>query len=71
MTKREGGNRFRYDFSPPVNYRGFSGAPILDSKGYLVGVMTVWFKAKKVGDKHQEAGGEDATLIVPIIAGKR
>ena len=40
--------------------RGFSGAPVLGQSGFVVGVMTVWFEPRMVGDLHAEAGGEDA-----------
>jgi hypothetical protein len=60
-------DRFRYDLDPPVELRGFSGAPIIDEKGYLVGVMTVWFEPKVKGETYLEGGGEDATTIYPLV----
>jgi S1-C subfamily serine protease len=60
-------DRFRYDIAPPVDIHGFSGAPIVDRNGYLVGVMTVWFDARKDGEKYLEAGGEDAAPMVRRI----
>ena len=62
ITARQG-NLFRYDIDPPVDIRGFSGAPILDQKGHVVGVMTVWFEPKLKGEKFLEAGGEDAASV--------
>ena len=64
VTARGFGDRFRYDIEPPVDIRGFSGAPILDSRGLVVGVMTVWFDPKMQGEKFLEAGGEDAAAII-------
>jgi len=46
VTARGYGDRFRYDVNPPVDIRGFSGAPILDQSGHVAGVMTVWFKPR-------------------------
>jgi Trypsin-like peptidase domain len=65
------GDRFRYDIDPPVDIRGFSGAPILDRKGHVVGVMTVWFEPKMDGDRFLEAGGEDATSVYPLVERQR
>jgi S1-C subfamily serine protease len=63
VTAREHNDRFRFDLSPPVDIRGFSGAPIIDSAGYAVGVMTIWFETKMAGGKDLEAGGEDAAAV--------
>ena len=63
VTQRALGDRFRYDIDPPVDIRGFSGAPIIDEKGYVVGVMTVWFDPEMSGEKFLEAGGEDIASI--------
>jgi hypothetical protein len=60
-------DRFRYDLDPPVELRGFSGAPIIDERGFLVGVMTVWFKPKSPSETNLEGGGEDASVIYPLI----
>ena len=59
-------DRFRYDIAPHVDIRGFSGAPIVDDAGHLVGVMTVWFQPKLDGDLFTEAGGEDAAAALTI-----
>src|SRR5207302_11065135 len=37
VTARSG-DRFRFDIEPPVDLRGFSGAPILDRYGRVVGI---------------------------------
>jgi ribosomal protein L7/L12 len=60
-------DRFRYDLDPPVELRGFSGAPIIDEKGLVVGVMTVWFKPNVRGETYLEGGGEDASTIYSLI----
>jgi hypothetical protein len=67
VKERRHGDRFRYDLIPPVDIRGFSGAPILDESGLVVGVMTVWFDAKKVAGKYLEAGGEDAAAVLGFV----
>ncbi|MDR3401483.1 MAG: serine protease [Chthoniobacter sp.] len=50
VTARGFSDRFRYNVEPPVDIRGFSGAPILDRSGRVVGVMTVWFEPKMDGE---------------------
>jgi S1-C subfamily serine protease len=50
VTKRELGDRFRYDIDLPVDLQGFSGAPIIDVRGQVVGVMTVWVDRKNAGE---------------------
>jgi len=67
ITERAFGDRFRYDIDPPVDIRGFSGAPIIDKKGYVIGVMTVWFDPKMSGDNFLEAGGEDIASIYDLL----
>jgi Trypsin-like peptidase domain len=71
VTERAHADFFRFTIDPPVDIRGFSGAPILDQRGLVVGVMTVWFKPTMQGDRFLEAGGEDAASVVHQIAGKR
>lgn len=63
VTARAFGDRFRFDIDPPVDIRGFSGAPVLDRNGRVVGVMTIWFEPKMQGEKWLEAGGEDAATV--------
>lgn len=60
VTARGYVDRFRYTITPHVDITGFSGAPIVDEKGLLVGVMTVWFEPRMEGKLWIEAGGEDA-----------
>jgi hypothetical protein len=67
VTARGSADRFRYDIDPPVDIRGFSGAPIIDQQGYLVGIMTVWFDPKMSGEKFLEAGGEDVSPIYELL----
>jgi S1-C subfamily serine protease len=65
------GNRFRYDIEPPVDIRGFSGAPVIDQNGHVVGAMTVWFQPKRQGDRFLEAGGEDAASVYQVVEAQR
>lgn len=67
VTARAFGDRFRYTVAPPVDIRGFSGAPILDEHGLVVGVMTVWFEPKMEGENYLEAGGEDAASALDAM----
>lgn len=64
-------DRFRYDLDPPVRLNGFSGAPIVDRRGNVVGIMTGWFEPKMVGDKHLEGGGEDVATVYPQLEARR
>lgn len=64
VTEVAHGDRFRYSISPTVNISGFSGAPILDENGLVVGVMTVWFTPKMDGKKMMEAGGETVASVI-------
>lgn len=61
------GDMFRYDIRPPVDIRGFSGAPIIDERGHVVGVITVWFNPKMRGNNFLEAGGEDVKTIYDLL----
>lgn len=67
VTGRDYDDRFRYDLKPAVDLRGFSGAPIIDKNGHLVGVMTVWFDPKMSGDQYLEGGGEDLTFVYQAL----
>jgi S1-C subfamily serine protease len=53
-----------------VDIRGFSGAPIVDDAGLVVGVMTVWFQPKMDGELWTEAGGEDALSALKALRHK-
>jgi hypothetical protein len=70
VTERRYGDRFRYSISPHVDIRGFSGAPIVDDAGLVVGVMTVWFQPKMDGALWTEAGGEDALSALKALRRK-
>jgi hypothetical protein len=70
VIQRANGDLFRYDLVPPVDIRGFSGAPIIDEKGYVVGVMMVWFEPKMMGDNFLEAGGQDAAAVYELLRSK-
>jgi hypothetical protein len=67
VTRRGEGDRFRYDLTPAVDIRGFSGAPILDAGGHVLGFMTVWFDTKQEGGKDLEAGAEDAATALALL----
>ncbi|MCX6849693.1 MAG: hypothetical protein NTY98_12300, partial [Verrucomicrobia bacterium] len=67
VTARGYVDRFRYTITPHVDITGFSGAPIVDEKGLLVGVMTVWFQPQMEGELWTEAGGEDAQTALARI----
>ncbi|WP_437592081.1 S1 family peptidase [Sorangium sp. So ce1000] len=70
ITARSG-HRFRCDIDPPVDLHGFSGAPVVDRAGHVVGVMTVGFEARMQGEKFLEAGGEDAASIYRSVERQR
>jgi hypothetical protein len=67
VKERAYGDLCGYDLNSPVDIRGFSGAPILDANGYVVGVMMVWFEPKMAGDNFLEAGGQDAAFIYELV----
>lgn len=66
VTRRLG-DRFRFDIVPHVDITGFSGAPIVDKNGLLVGVTTLWFEPKMDGERHTESGGEDAATLLEML----
>jgi S1-C subfamily serine protease len=53
-------NVFHFTVDPPVALSGFSGAPIVDSRGYLAGMAT--HLVEPTGSQ-LEAGGEDYPLM--------
>ena len=67
VIRREFGNYFSFSLSPAVDLHGFSGAPIIDEDGALVGMMTTWFEPKMSGEKFLEGAGQDAAAIVPLV----
>lgn len=66
VTSRRGSN-FRCDIDPPVELWGFSGAPVLDRDGLVVGVTTLNFQPKMDGDLFLESGGQDVALVYELI----
>jgi hypothetical protein len=66
VTRRDG-DRFRFDITPSVDITGFSGAPIVDRNGLLVGVTSVWFEPKAEGGRHTESGGEDVATLLGLL----
>jgi hypothetical protein len=68
VVERHFGDRFRFSISPAVNLRGFSGAPIVDENGLVVGIMSLLFNPEMQGDLMIEAGGEDASSLVEALA---
>lgn len=61
------GHMFRYDLDEPVELAGFSGAPILDAHGLVVGVMSVAFTTYDQGDAQLEGGGRDASAVRGLL----
>jgi hypothetical protein len=69
VVERLPGRMFRYEFKPHVNLSGFSGAPLIDAQGHLVGVMTISFRPREMFDKHVEGGGQEVAAIAPLLRG--
>ncbi len=69
VVERLPGHMFRYEFKPHVNLSGFSGAPVIDDQGHLVGVMTVSFAPRELFDKHVEGGAQEVAAIAPLLRG--
>ncbi|MEM7235408.1 MAG: serine protease [Planctomycetota bacterium] len=67
VTLREWDTNFRYDLETPVDLRGFSGAPIVDSGGHLVGIMAVWWDTKMKDGKDLEGGAEDIAIAAQML----
>lgn len=68
ITKRYYKDYWRFDIHPSVELPGFSGAPILDKDGLVVGLVTVYFDdPKKQGEKWLESGGEDVGSLIEAI----
>ena len=67
VTARPKDNYFTYEFAPPVHIAGFSGAPIVDEKGLLVGHgVSMSPELKQKDDLEVEFGGEDASLALEL-----
>jgi hypothetical protein len=60
---------FAYSLDPPVDLRGFSGAPIVDVAGHVVGVHHGSFESKRVDGEDTTGAGEDASELVPYLKG--
>lgn len=69
VVERLPGQMFRYEFKPHVNLSGFSGAPLIDAQGHLVGVMTISFRPRELLDRHVEGGAQDVAAIAPLLRG--
>lgn len=67
VSGRAGNGVFRYALETPVELRGFSGAPIVDANGHLVGVMTLMFPAFNLDGAYLEGGGLDASLALEFL----
>ena len=67
VTARPRKNYFTYEFTPPVHIPGFSGAPIVDGHGLLVGHgVSMGSELKQKDGMEVEFGGEDASLAVAL-----
>jgi hypothetical protein len=67
VTGRPRKNYFTYEFTPPVHISGFSGAPIVDSHGLLLGHgVSMGTTLKQKDGMEVEFGGEDAALAVKL-----
>ena len=69
VTQIDDETHFRFSVSPPVDLRGFSGAPIVDSERRVVGVTTVWFERHMIDGRDILCGGEASTVIVDVLEG--
>ena len=70
VTAREYSDYFRFDISPAVAIAGFSGAPVLDDAGRVVGVTSIVFDPKSKGGLETESGAQDAASAFRIMRGK-
>lgn len=59
---------FRYSLDPAVDLRGFSGSPILDADGLVVGIMSLWFPRIRVAGRDTVGGAESAMVLADICA---
>lgn len=67
VTARPREHYFTYEFTPPVAIAGFSGAPIVDKDGLLLGHGVSMSEHLKQKDGLEvEFGGEDVTLAVEL-----
>lgn len=67
VTARPKPHYFVYEFKPPVEIAGFSGAPIVDVDGFLVGHgVSMSRELKQENGREIEFGGEDASLALKL-----
>ncbi len=67
VTARPHRSYFTYEFSPPVHISGFSGAPIVDANGLLLGhAVSMGTDLKQKDGLEIEFGAEDASLAVQL-----
>lgn len=66
-TRDDANRRFTYTLDPPVDVRGFSGAPVVDRQGRVLGVFTVWFDPKSIGDLNVEGGAEAPSAVLEVL----
>lgn len=67
VTARPKDHYFTYEFDPPVHIAGFSGAPIVDENGLLVGHgVSMSPDLKQKNGLEIEFGGEDASLALEL-----
>jgi hypothetical protein len=67
VIRRRAPDRFDCDLDPPVELRGFSGAPFVDAKGQAVGVLSGADPNRKVGANNLEAWGEDIAFVSGLV----
>lgn len=60
-------DRFRFNIQPAADLTDFNGAPILDVKGLVVGIMIMGSDAGQKGTMRLEAGGEDALSALSLM----
>ncbi|MGC4122471.1 MAG: trypsin-like peptidase domain-containing protein [Myxococcales bacterium] len=56
-------DHIRYSLDPPVDVRGFSGAPILNAEGGVVGVFSVTDDLRRAADGRYTEGQADERLV--------
>ncbi len=54
-------NQFTFEFVPAVDLRGFSGAPIVDANGHLVGILTGMAQLRNAQMNSSAAGRAECT----------
>lgn len=69
VTDRYEQDFWKFDLVSPTEIPGFSGAPIIDSRGHVVGVTTIAFEPRMQGNKFLESGGEDVGMLYDALEG--